>query len=97
MEEFKRVDEWKNEMDMVLESKRNELQSLGYTDATKEDIWQCLVKKVWKGNPEKRIFEIVQDIFHLSSGVYLSYLTTESQQDDDLMASIAAVTGNSKE
>lgn len=95
MEEIKRVEEWKNEMNVVLESKRNELQTLGYPNATQEDIWKCLVKKVWKGNPEKRMYEVVQDIFHLGTGVYLSYLTTESHQDDDLMGSIAALTGNS--
>ncbi|WP_042146126.1 post-transcriptional regulator [Paucisalibacillus sp. EB02] len=91
----KAVEAWKQELKPVLISKAEELQLMGYSKATHEDIWKCLVNKVWKGNPEKMLHEVVQDIFHLSSNIYMSYLTIDAYQDDDLMASIAALTGKS--
>ncbi|WP_188383740.1 post-transcriptional regulator [Ornithinibacillus halotolerans] len=96
MEIVKAVNDWKKELIPVLKSKTEEFQMMGYSKATEEDVWNCLVKKVWKGNPNKRLYEVVQDIFHLSSGIYMSYITIDTyQQDDDLMASIAALTGKS--
>lgn len=92
MELVRKANEWKAMIEPVLDSKVSEFQLMGYTRATKEDVWKCLNQKVWKGNPQKRIHEIVQDIFHLGSNIYLSYLTVESYQNDDLMASITALT-----
>ncbi|WP_156291170.1 post-transcriptional regulator [Oceanobacillus salinisoli] len=97
MEVVHTVSEWKKVVKPVLESKASEFQALGYSQATSEDVWKCLVEKVWKGNPDKRIHELVQDIFHLGSNVYLSYLTVKSYEDDDLMASIAALTGEKRD
>lgn len=93
----KKAKEWKALIDPVLDSKVSEFQLMGYSRATKDDIWKCLSKKVWIGNPDKHIHEIVQDIFHLGSNIYLSYLTVEAYQNDDLMASIAAVNKSIKE
>lgn len=84
---------WKSLIMPVLESKAEEFRSLGYTETTNEDIWKCLQAKVWKHNSEKRLYEMVQDIFHLGSNIYMSYLTMESHQDYDFMSSIAALTG----
>ncbi|WP_047979702.1 post-transcriptional regulator [Ornithinibacillus contaminans] len=93
MEIIKTVKEWKVELKPALQSKAEEFQLMGYTRATAEDVWRCLEKKVWKGNPDKRLHEVVQEVFHLSSNIYMSYLTVDTYQDDDLMASIAALTG----
>ncbi|MBP1968774.1 hypothetical protein J2Z83_000868 [Virgibacillus natechei] len=87
------INEWKPFVKPALDSKVNEFRVMGYSKATEEDIWNCLVQKVWKGNPNKRLHEIVQDVFHLGSNIYLSYLTVNAYQDDDLMASISALTG----
>ncbi|NWO13284.1 MAG: post-transcriptional regulator [Virgibacillus sp.] len=76
----------------ALQSKAEEFHLMGYEEATPEDVWKCLVGKVWKGDPEKRIYEVVQDIFQLTTATYISYLTVSAQQNDDLFASIAAVT-----
>lgn len=84
--------EWKPMIEHVLHSKVDEFLLMGYSRTTKEDIWTCLEKKVWKGNPVKRIHEVVQDVLHLNASVYMSYLTVDAYQDDDLMASIAALT-----
>lgn len=95
MEETKNVNEWKPELQPALESKASEFQLMGYNQATNEDIWKCLEQKVWKGNPPKRLYEVVQDIFHLASNIYMSYLTVNAHQDNDLMASITALTEDS--
>ncbi|WP_077621391.1 post-transcriptional regulator [Sediminibacillus massiliensis] len=91
MIETRRVSEWKASLTTVTESKVEEFKLLGYSRANAEEIWDCLEKKVWKGDPEKKLHEVVADIFHLSSSIYMTYLTMEAYQDDDLLASIAAI------
>lgn len=92
MEVKKDVKQWRQEVDLVLDSKRTEFLMMGYSKTTNDDIWKCLLDKVWKDGQKKHLYEIVQDIFHLSPSVYMNYLTLSTYQDDDLMKSIAAVT-----
>ncbi|ELK44803.1 post-transcriptional regulator [Halobacillus sp. BAB-2008] len=94
MDQMKTVGEWRRRVSPVLQSKVEELHLLGYEQATKEEIWNCLIKKVWNGEPEKRLHEIVQDIFRLSSHTYTGYLTAEAYESDDLLASIEALEGS---
>ncbi|UOQ93843.1 post-transcriptional regulator [Halobacillus shinanisalinarum] len=96
MEIVKRVSEWKVEVIPVLISKKEELQEMGYQKATTEEVWNCLQKKVWKKESEKRLHQVVQDILHLSTNQFVSYITVEAYQDEDLMASIQALS-NEKE
>ncbi|UOR12206.1 post-transcriptional regulator [Halobacillus amylolyticus] len=91
MEAEKRVSEWKFQVKPVLISKKEELQDMGYQKATTEEVWNCLQKKVWKKDPEKRLHQVVQDILHLSTNQFVSYITVEAYQDEDLMASIQAL------
>ncbi|UOQ46276.1 post-transcriptional regulator [Halobacillus salinarum] len=93
MEQRRPISQWKTFVVPVLQSKVEEFKILGYSRATKEDVWSCLRKKVWKGEPSMRLYEVVQDIFHLSSQLYVSYLTVEAYKDEDLLASIKAVSG----
>lgn len=87
------VNEWKPIIKYAIDSKVSEFVEMGYTRATQEDIWKCLQDRLWKGNPVMRIHEVVQDVMHLNVNIYMSYLTLDSYQNDDLMASIAALTG----
>lgn len=89
--DIKNVSEWRPFVTPILESKVEELHLLGYDKATVEDVWECLLNKVWKKNKEKKLHQIVQDILHLSAGTYMSYLTLEIYQTDDLMAQIEAL------
>lgn|SRR5690554_4512921 len=91
MEIKQTVSEWKETVLPALESKVSEFHLMGYTKATKEEIWHCLEQKVWKGDPEKRLHEVIQDIFHLSATVYMNHLTLKVYQDSDLMYSINEV------
>lgn len=88
----KAVNKWKTIVQPALNSKVEEFLQTGYPKATHESVWKCLEASVWKDKPDKRLHEIVQDIMHLSSNQYMSYLTIDSYKDTDLMASIAALT-----
>ncbi|WP_407269565.1 post-transcriptional regulator [Radiobacillus sp. PE A8.2] len=88
--------QWKYRVAPVLESKVDEFKMLGYSRAHPEDVWKCLTQKVWKGDPNKRLHEITQDILHLSTNLYMSYLTVQAYQDDDLLASIEALRNSEK-
>jgi len=92
LETTKTVQEWKAYIHPVLESKVQEFKLLGYSKVTLEDVWNCLVERVWKGNPERRLHEIVQEVYHLSTTEYMNYMTIDAYQADDLMASIQALT-----
>lgn len=93
----KHVQAWEQEIQPVLKSKLHEFKLLGYPNISQKDIWNCLVEKVWKGNPKKRLHEIVSDIFHLSLNTYMNYETINAYQTDDLMASIRALTNEDKD
>lgn len=92
LETTKPVQEWKQYIEPVLKSKVQEFKLLGYNKVTQEEIWNCLVERIWKGNPERRLHEIVQDVYHLSANEYMNYMTIDAYQADDLMASIQALT-----
>lgn len=88
--------EWKNKLTPALKSKQFEFKMMGYKDISTNDIWECLLEKVWKNQSFPPLYQVVQDILHLPIQVYMSYLTLNAYQvtDDDLMASIRAVTDN---
>jgi len=92
--EEKTIQEWRPIVEPALRSKQGEFKLVGYSDISTEEIWECLKEKVWKGNPTKRLHEVVQDIFHLPTTTYISFITVNALrvEDDDLMASIQAVT-----
>lgn len=97
--EEKTVEQWKREIMPALKSKRSEFKLVGYEDVTEEMIWECLREKVWKGNPKKRLHEVIQDIFHLQATTYMNFVAIEALQvdeDDDLMSSIQAVMQSEK-
>ncbi|WP_017472681.1 post-transcriptional regulator [Amphibacillus jilinensis] len=95
--EKKHVEAWKPLLQDVIDSKVSELQLFGYRDATSDNVWQCLLTKVWRKDQEKRLYQVVEDIFHLNAHVFMSYLTVQNYQNDDLLASIAAVTTDQQE
>ncbi|TFB25127.1 hypothetical protein E3U55_00520 [Filobacillus milosensis] len=90
------VDVWKPYIKDVLQSKVSELELLGYEGAHEAEVWECLKNKVWKKEQEKPLFQVVQDILHLSGSVYMSYLTVQSQMHTDLMEQIQALNNADK-
>lgn len=91
------VEQWKDEVAVVLESKRSEFEMLGYKEITVDGIWDCLIQNILKNNEETRLHEIVQAIFQLQIHTYMDFLALDSlhniaiETDDELMASINAV------
>ena len=95
--ELRPVEEWRDEVAIVLKSKQSEFEMLGYKEITVDSIWHCLVENIWKENKQKRLYEVVQSIFQLQIHTYMDYLALDSlhtlskETDDELMASINAV------
>ncbi|MBO1003416.1 post-transcriptional regulator [Pseudogracilibacillus auburnensis] len=97
--EVKSIKEWKAVIYPALKSKQSEFKLIGYSDVTVDEIWRCLESKVWKGNPTKRLHEVIQDIFHLPATTYMNFMTVDALHADeaDLMSSIQALTGQNNE
>src|SRR5690625_2102383 len=93
----KPVQEWRKTVTPILRSKQAELRAIGYPEVTVDQIWECLFERVWKGNREKKLYEIVQDIFRLRASTHMGFITVNALQDDegDLMASISALIDSS--
>jgi hypothetical protein len=93
MKEMRVISEWRPFVLPVLKSKVEELHVFGYDKATEDNVWECLLKKVWKKDEERRLYQVVQDILHLSAGTYMTFLTMEIYRNDDLLAQIEALKG----
>lgn len=97
--EIKNVNEWKREVIPVLKSKINEFELVGYARISIDELWDCLQQTVWKDNKEKRLHEVIQDIFHLPATVYIDYKTVIALKSDDskedMMESIRLLTEQS--
>jgi len=96
--EEKSVQQWKTLIEPALHSKEREFKLIGYKDVTTADIWHCLEKQVWKGNPKLKLHEIIKDIFRLQAGTYMNHIRIGAlrTEESDLMASINALSGNNK-
>lgn len=78
---------YREKLQPVIRSKVEEFHLLGYDGATSDDIWECMLNKVWKKKKKvanKMLHEMVEDIFHLSINDYMSYLTVEAYKGPDL-------------
>lgn len=95
-EEVKSTEEWKPYIQPALTSKKNELKLVGYQEVTEEEIWNCVTDQVWKGQQDKRLYQVIADIFHLPANTYMNYIRLGALQvkDEDLKLSIQALTEN---
>lgn len=89
------VNDWKNDVDVYLKSKKAELKMIGYQDVSLDEIWECLHTFVWKDHAEKQLHEIVQDILQLTHDDYMNYLQLIAIKADktDMMDSIQSLLG----
>jgi len=90
MSDVRHIDEWKREVFPALLSKKEELQLMGYSEVTIDEIWDCLEHYVWQKDHYKKLYEIVQDIMHLPSHTYMNYLTMNVLQNDTELADTVA-------
>ncbi|MBF0706409.1 post-transcriptional regulator [Alkalihalobacillus hwajinpoensis] len=69
--------EWKKEISPALESKRDEFLLLGYSGATMDEIWECLLARLERNNEleEVKLHRLVNEIMRLSVNEYMNWLT----------------------
>lgn len=76
------VEAYRGQLQVVLESKVEEFQMIGYDRVTTEDVWKCLKSKKWKKiDSDVRLYELVNDVLTLSVNEYMTYLTVEAYQE----------------
>ncbi|WP_342046360.1 post-transcriptional regulator [Bacillus sp. OTU530] len=73
------IDAYRQELNVVLQSKMEEFHMLGYDRVTEQEIWTCLKSKKWKQLPEEiKIHQLVNDVLTLSTSDYMTYLTMQA-------------------
>ncbi|MEH7456517.1 histidine kinase [Bacillus pseudomycoides] len=76
------VEAYRGQLQVVLQSKVEEFQMLGYDRVTIDDIWKCLKNKKWKKiDSNVRLHELVNDVLTLTANEYMTYLTVEAYQE----------------
>ncbi|MFJ8529752.1 post-transcriptional regulator [Bacillus sp. NPDC094106] len=76
------VEAYRGQLQVVLQSKVEEFQMLGYDRVTIDDIWKCLKNKKWKKiDSNVRLHELVNDVLTLTTNEYMTYLTVEAYQE----------------
>ncbi|MFX3624531.1 MAG: post-transcriptional regulator [Ectobacillus sp.] len=75
------VDAYREQLKVVLESKVEEFQILGYDQVTAQEIWDCLKSKKWKKRTEEpKLYQLVNDVLSLSTSDYMTYITMAAYQ-----------------
>lgn len=76
------IDAYREELSVVLQSKVEEFQMLGYDRVTEQEIWTCLKSKKWKRLREDvKIHQLVNDVLKLSTSDYMTYLTMQAYKE----------------
>lgn len=71
-------DLYRFDLEPVLKSKVDEFHMLGYDSVTVDGLWECLTNKTWRKPSDKRLHELVSDVYHLKVAEYMSYITIEA-------------------
>ncbi len=73
------VDIYREQLQIVIDSKVDEFKIVGYDRVTADDIWNCLKSKKWKKvNGDVKLHQLVNDVLTLSTSDYMNYLTMEA-------------------
>jgi hypothetical protein len=74
------LEELKEQMKMMCESKAEEFHMIGYEQVTADEIWECVSSAYKKGIPATH--QIVADIFSLKVTKFMNWLTMKVYQGD---------------
>ncbi|PHA00845.1 histidine kinase [Bacillus pseudomycoides] len=75
------IEAYREQLRIVLESKVEEFQMLGYDRVTTEDVWKCLKTRKWKKvDSDVRLHELVNDVLTLTANEYMTFLTMKAYQ-----------------
>ncbi len=72
--EFKTQQELYKRVKPALEAKRIELERLGISKITREDIWSYLKEVKWQNSENLMLSDVVSDILHLDNKRISSYM-----------------------
>lgn len=78
MEGKQQFEVWRDDLQIVLESKVDELHMLGYEQATVDDVWNCAIYKLRKKKEYVNLHEFVNTIFSIRPNEYMNYLTIDN-------------------
>lgn len=82
----RQIADWREDMQIVLESKVDELHILGYEQATVDLVWDCIVSQWKKKKSEVRLHEMVNAILSLKPAQYMNYLTMENYNTSEWLS-----------
>jgi hypothetical protein len=72
-------DRFRQEVGLVLKSKLEEFEVMGYGIVSEQELWNFLTQKKWRKPQEGiHLYQIVQDIFAVKVGEYMNYATVEA-------------------
>lgn len=80
---------WREDVDAILESKREEFALLGYKKATKDDIWDCVMEKLKKKEESVRLHVLVNYILSLKLNEYMNKVAMDSYKEGSTYTSEA--------
>ncbi|MBO2943418.1 hypothetical protein JJQ72_05395 [Paenibacillus sp. F411] len=67
-------EEWVQALNMICESKAEEMRLIGYEQVTADDIWRCVSSKYEKtGIPP--LHKLVNDVLSLKATALMNYMT----------------------
>ncbi|WP_240376464.1 post-transcriptional regulator [Bacillus piscicola] len=72
---------WKADAEPALVSKWEEFRLLGYTQATKEEIWLCVLEKLHKRGEPVRLHALINTILSLRLSEFMTRITVQSYQE----------------
>lgn len=74
---------WRNTLEPVIQSKIEEFHLLGYDRISDDELWECMLNKVWKKKQkvkDKMLHQLVEDVLGLSINDYMNYLAMEARK-----------------
>lgn len=86
VEEKQQFEVWREDLQIVLESKVDELQMFGYEQATVDDVWECAIYKLRKKKGFVRLHEFVNTIFSIKPTEFMNYLTIDNYNTSEWLS-----------
>lgn len=77
-------EQFREKVQPVLQSKLEEFRILGYEQISEGELWEYLLKKVWRQpKGEIHIYELVSEIFEVKVSDVVHFRTMVEMQTDD--------------
>lgn len=77
---------WREDLQIVLQSKVDEFHMLGYKQATPDQIWDCTIYKLRKKKEFIHLHSFVNSILTVRANEYMTWLTIQNYNSEDWFA-----------